>query len=158
MDEYDPYGIIGANLWLQPCEDVISDLELIFSNSDGKKWFAKDSALVFSSRIWGARYGQGRCRKENKGSDLKCSRDGLKTLLQNRKKSLIILVKARKYHEHKETDHRIINKSAAMIIESDGEIKVVQKIPKAIRVAADKMRLHLRCDIMDCYEMVLKYV
>lgn len=158
MDEYDPYGIDGANEWLQPREDVINDLELSFSNIDGKKWVTKDKTVIFSSRVWGATFGRGRHRHSKEGSDLKCSRDGLKSLLQKRKKSLIILVKAEKYHEHKKTDHKFINKSVVVIVLANGEIKVVQKLPKPIKDAADNMHPHYRCDVMDCYDMVLKHL
>lgn len=158
MDEYDPYGIDGANEWLKPREDIINDLELTFSNADGKKWITQDNTVVFSSRIWGAKFGRGRHQHAKKGSDLKCSRDGLKSLLQKRKKFLIILVKAEKYHEHKETDHKFINKSVVVIISANGEIRAVQKLPKAIKDAADKMQPRYRCDVMDCYDMVLKHL
>ncbi len=60
MDEYDPYGIDDANEWIQPHEDIIQDLELTFSNADGKKWITQDNTVVFSSRIWGATFGRGR--------------------------------------------------------------------------------------------------
>jgi hypothetical protein len=89
---------------------------------------------------------------------LKCSRDGLKSLLQKRKKSLIVLVKAEKYHEHKETDHKSINKSVVVIMSANGEIRAVQKLPKVIKDAAEKMQPHHRCDVMDCYDMVLKHL
>lgn len=158
MAEYDPYGINGANEWLEPREDIINDLELTFSNSDGKKWITKDNTVVFSSRIWGANFGRGRHRHAVNGTDLKCSRDGLKSLLQKRKQSLIILVKAEKYHEHKETEKKFINKSVVVIMSADGEIKPVQKLPKVIKNAANKMQLHHRCDVMDCYDMVLKHL
>jgi hypothetical protein len=157
-DEYDPYGIDGANEWLKPREDIINDLELTFSNADGKKWITKDNTVVFSSRIWGAKFGRGRHRYGKKGNDLKCSRDGLKSLLQKRKKSLIVLVKAEKYHEHKETDHKFINKSVVVIMSANGEIRAVQKLPKVIKDAAAKMQHHHRCDVMDCYDMVLKHL
>ncbi len=158
IDEYDPYGIEGANEWLKPRDDIINDLELTFSNSNGKKWVTQDNTVVFSSRIWGVKFGRGRHRYEKKGSDLKCSRDGLKSLLQKRKKSLIILVKAEKYHEHKETDHKFINKSAVVIMSPNGEIRAVLKLPKVIKDAADKMQSHQRCDVMDCYDIVLKHL
>lgn len=89
---------------------------------------------------------------------MKCSRDVLKYLIQKRKKSLIVLVKAEKYHEHKETDHKFINKSVAVIMSANGELRAVQKLPKAIRDAANKMQPHHRCDVMDCYDMVLKHL
>ena len=155
MDNCDPYGIDGASNWLQPCEDIINDLELTFSNAEGKKWITQDNTVVFSSRIWGVKFGRGRHRSAKKGSDLKCSRDGLKTLLQKRKKSLIVLVKAEKYHEHKETDHKFINKSVVVTMSSNGEIRAIQRLPKVIKDAADKMKPYYRCDIMDCYDMVL---
>lgn len=158
MDEYDPYGIDGTNEWPQPHDDIINDLELTFSNTDGKKWFARDNSVIFSSRFWGANLGRGRYRHSKEGSDLKCSRNGLKSLLQKRKKSLIILVKAEKYHEHKETDNKFINKSAVVIMNTNGEISVALKIPKAIKDAADKMHPHHRCDVFDCYDMVLKHL
>ncbi|MGP8330032.1 MAG: hypothetical protein ACT6FF_06905 [Methanosarcinaceae archaeon] len=158
MDEYDPYGIDGASEWLQPREDIINDLGLTFSNTDGKKWVTKENNVIFSSRIWGAKFGRGRHRHSNKGSDLKCSRDGLESLLQKRKKSLIVLVKAEKYHEHKETDHKFINKSVVVIMSANGEIRAVQKLPKVIKDAAEKMQPHHRCDVMDCYDMVLKHL
>lgn len=158
MDEYDPYGIDGANEWLQPHEDVINELELTFSNTDGKKWITLDNTAFFSSRIWGAKFGSGRHRHGKKGSDLKCSRDGLESLLQKTKKSLIVLVQAEKYHEHKKTDHRFINKSAVVIMSANGEIRAVQKLPKIINDAADKMQPHHRCDLMVCYDMVLKHL
>lgn len=158
MDEYDPYGIDDANEWIQPHEDIIKDLELTFSNADGKKWITQDNTLVFSSRIWGATFGHGRHRYSKKGSDLKCSRDGLKSLLQKRKKSLIVLVKAEKYHEHKETDHKFINKSVVVIMSANGEIRAVQKLPKVIKDAAEKMQPHRRCDLMDCYNIVKQHL
>jgi len=158
MDEYDPYGIDGANEWLQPHEDIINDLKLTFSNADGKKWITQSNTVVFSSRIWGAKFGSGRHRHEKKGSDLKCSKDGLEYLLQKRKKSLIVLIKAQKYHEHKETDHKFINKSAVVIMTANGKIRAFQKIPKVIKDGADKMQLHHRCGVMDCYDMVLKHL
>ena len=158
MDVYDPYGIDGANEWLQPREDIINDLELTLSNADGKKWIAQDNTVVFSSRIWGAKFGRGRHRLAKKGSDLKCSRNGLKSLLLKRKKFLIVLVKAEKYHEHKETDHKFINKSVVVIMSANGEIRAVQKLPKVIRDAAEKMQPHHRCDVMDCHDMVLKHL
>jgi len=158
MDEYDPYGIDGANEWLKPHEDIINDLDLTFSNADGKKWITLDNTVVFSSRIWGAQFGRGRHRHSKKGSDLKCSLEGLKSLLHKRKKSLIVLVKARKYYEHKETDNKFINKSAIVIMSANGEIRAVQKLPKAIKRAADKMQPHRRCDIMDCYDTVSTYL
>ncbi len=158
MDEYDPYGIDGANAWLQPHEDIIKDLKLIFSNKDGKKWITQDNNVVFSSRIWGVNFGRGRHRHAKAGRDLKCSRDGLKSLLQKRKKSLIVLVKAEKYHEHKETDHKFINRSVVVIMSANGEIRAVQKLPKVIKDAAEKMQRQHRCDVMDCYDMVLKHL
>lgn len=158
MDEYDPYGIERANEWPQPHEGIINELELTFSNADGKKWITQDNAVVFSSRIWGAKFGRGRHRYDKKGSDLKCSREGLESLLQKKKKSLIVLVKAQKYHEHKETDHKFINKSAVVIMTANGKVRAVQKIPKVIKDGADKMQPHHRCDVMDCYNMVLKHL
>jgi hypothetical protein len=158
MDEYDPYGIDGADEWLQPREDIINDLELTLSNGDGKKWIAQDNTVVFSSRIWGAKFSRGRHRHAKKGSDLKCSRNGLKSLLLKRKKFLIVLVKAEKYHEHKETDHKFINKSVVVIMSANGEIRAVQKLPKVIKDAAEKMQPHHRFDVMDCHDMVLKHL
>jgi hypothetical protein len=158
MDEYDPYGIDGANEWLKPCEEIINDLELTFSNANGKKWITQENFVVFSSRIWGAKFGRGRHQHAIKGSDLKCSRNGLKSLLLKRKKSLIILVKAEKYHEYKETDHKFINKSVVVIMSANGEIRAVQKLPKVIKEAAEKMQAHHRSDVMDCYNMVLKHL
>lgn len=89
---------------------------------------------------------------------MKCSRDGLGSLLKKRKKSLIVLVKAEKYYEHKETDHKFINKSVVVIMSANGKIRVVQKLPKVIKDAADKMQPHHRCDVMECYDMVLKHL
>jgi hypothetical protein len=157
MDEYDPYGIDGANEWLKPREDIISDLELTFSNANGKKWITKESTVVFTSRIWGVKIGRGRHRHAKRGSYLRCSRDGLMSLLQKRKKALIVLVKAEKYHEYKKTDHKFINKSVVVIMSANGEIRAVQKLPKVIKDAAEKMQPHHRCDLMDCYDMVLKH-
>lgn len=156
MNEHDPYGVDDAKEWLRPSDDIISDLGLTFSNTDGKTWVANDNSVVFSSRIWGAKFGRGRHQYTKKGSDLKCSRDGLKSLLQIRKRSLIILVQAEKYHKHKETGHKTINKSVVVIVTANGAVKVVQKMPKAIKDAADTMTPHYRCDVMDCYDMVLK--
>jgi len=158
MDESDPYGVEGANEWPQPHEDIINDLELAFSNADGKKWITQDDTVVFSSRVWGAKFGRGRHRYAKKGSDLRCSRNGMKSLLQKRKKSLIVLVEAEKYHEHKETDHKFINKSVVVIMAANGKIRGVQKLPKVIKDAAGKMQPHHRCDVMDCYDMVLKHL
>lgn len=73
-------------------------------------------------------------------------------------KSLIVLVKSEKYHEHKETDHKFINKSVVVIMSANGEIRAVQKLPIVIKNAADKMKPHHRCDVMDCYDMVLKHL
>ena len=156
MDEYDPYGISDATDSIQPHEDIIHDLELTFSNTNGKKWVTRDNTVVFSSRIWGAMFGRGRHRYAKKGSDLKCSRDGLKSLLQKRKKSLIVLVQAEKYHEHKKIDHKFVNKFVVVIMSKNGEIKAVQRLPKTIKDAADKMKPHNRYNLMDCYDMVLK--
>lgn len=61
-----------------------------------------------------------------------------------------------KYHEHEETDNKFINKSVVVIMSANGEIRVVQKLPKVIKDAAEKMQPHHRCNIMDCYNMVLK--
>jgi len=156
IDEYDPYGVNGSNEWPHPHEDIINDLELTLSNVDGKRWITHDNTIVFVSRIWGAKFGRGRHRDAKNGSDLKCSRDGLKTLLQKKDMSLIILVKAEKYHEHKEIDHKYIDKSVVVIMSANGEINAVLKLPKKIKDSAEKMHPNRRCNFMDCYDMVLK--
>ena len=155
MDEYDPYGIDGANEWPKPHEDVIKDLYLKFSNANGKRWNTQGNTVVFSSRIWGAKFGSGRHRYSDSGKDLKCSIGAMKTLLKKRKKSLILLIKAEKYHKHRETNQKLINKSAVVIMSPNGKIRAVQKLPKAVLVAASKMDPHCRCDVMDCYDTVL---
>ncbi len=41
---------------------------------------------------------------------------------------------------------------------ANGEIRAVLKLPKVIKDAADKMQSHKRCDVMDCYDIVLKHL
>jgi hypothetical protein len=57
-----------------------------------------------------------------------------------------------------ETDHKFINKSVVVIMSANGKIRAVQKLPKVIKDAAHKMQPHQRCDVMDCYDMVLKHL
>ena len=158
MDEFDPYGIKGANEWLKPSNDIISEQGLTFTDIDGKKWISSDKSVVFSSRVWGVKSGRGRYRHENRGEDLKVSRKELISFLKRRKKSLVTLVKAQKYHEHKKLSENFVNKSAVIVLSANDNLRVVQKLPKALKNMANKMSEFQQCDFMDCYEVVLKYL
>lgn len=156
MDEYDPYGIMGADGGPHPSDSVIKELNLSFSDEHGKQWLSPDSKTVFSKKIWGANFGRGRHRYSKSGDYLACSLKGLQGILQSRKKDMILLVRAVKYHEHQKIDDKYANKSSIVLISPNGKLQTVMRMPRAVRAAANKLSTYSKADFIDCYLAVMK--
>jgi hypothetical protein len=156
VDERDPYGVLGLEYGSIPNESVVKLLGLKLKDSERQSWVNQEEVVIFEKRIWGATFGRGRHERAKQGHILNCSMEGLKQLLQLKNKSLIVLICAQKYHKHKDQEDKFVNKSAVVLITPNGKIHPVQRLPRKIREGAEEMQSHERCNIIDCYKMVLR--
>ena len=97
-----------------------------------REWVNGSSQALFSSRSWGAHFGEGRYARSEAGSWLLGSRNIIKDFLKQKSCHLILLIKGERYYEKRSGQGKFVTKSAVVIFSPNGTYRIIQRIPKKI--------------------------
>ena len=154
IDETDPYGSDNVLTKSFPKPEVISDLNLHPADPFNREWVDDSSQVLFSSRTWGAHFGEGRHARSESGSWLLGRRNTIKELLKQKSCQLILLIQGQKYHEKGSVQGKFVNKSAVVIFSPNGTYRIIQRIPKKIIDAISPLHPSDRQSIPDCLKAI----
>ena len=154
IDETDPYGSDTVLNRSYPKPEVVSNLNLHPADPFNREWVDDSSQVLFSSRIWGAHFGEGRHARSEAGSWLLGRRNIIKELLKQKNCDLILLIQGQKYHEKRSEQGKFVNKSAVVIFSPNGTYRIIQRIPKKIIDAISLLHPSDRQNIPDCFRAI----
>jgi hypothetical protein len=154
IDETDPYGSDNVLSRSFPKTEVVSNLNLHPAEPFNREWVADSSQALFSSRSWGAHFGEGRHARSEAGSWLLGSRNIIKEFLKQKSCQLILLIKGQKYHEKRSEQGKIVTKSAVVIFSPNGTYRIIQRIQKKIIDAISPLHPSDRQSIAGCLKAI----
>ena len=132
IDETDPYGSDTVLSRSFPKPEAVSNLNLHPADPFNREWVNGSSQALFSSRSWGAHFGEGRYARSEAGSWLLGSRNIIKDFLKQKSCHLILLIKGERYYEKRSGQGKFVTKSAVVIFSPNGRYRIIQRIPKKI--------------------------
>ena len=154
IDETDPYASKTVLSRSFPNPEVLSNLNLHPSDPFNREWMADSSQVLFSSRSWGAHFGEGRHARSEAGSWLLGSRSIIKEFLKQKSCQLILFIKGQKYHEKRSAQGKFVTKSAVVIFSPNGTYRIIQRIPKKIIDAISSLHPSDKQSIADCLKAI----
>jgi len=144
IDETDPYASDTVLSRSFPKPEAVSNLNLHPADPFNREWVG-GSSQAFSSRSWGAHFGEGRYARSEAGSWLLGSRNIIRDFLKQKSCHLILLIKGQKYHEKRSEQGKFVAKSAVVIFAPNGTYRIIQRIPQkiidAISSSSDKQSI-----------------
>ena len=154
IDETDPYGSDTVLSRSFPKPEVVSNLNLHPADPFNREWVGGSSQALFSSRSWGAHFGEGRHARSEAGSWLLGSRKIIKDFLKQKSCQLILLIKGERYHEKRSEKGKFVTKSAVVIFSPNGTYRIIQRIPKKIIDAISPLHPSDKQSIADCLKAI----
>ena len=133
-----------------------SDLKLHPADPFNREWLSSSGQALFSSRSWGAHFGEGRHARSEDGSWLLGNRKIIKDFLQQKNCNLILLIKGQKFHEKRSDESKFVTKSAVVIFSPNGSYRIVQRIPKKIINTISPLHPSDRQSLPDCLKAIKK--
>jgi hypothetical protein len=154
IDETDPYGSDTVLSRSFPKPEAVSNLNLHPSDPFNRELVNRSGQTCFSSRSWGAHFGEGRHARSEEGSWLLGSRNIIKDFLKQKSCHLILLIKGHRYYEKRSERGKFVTKSAVVIFSPNGKYRIIQKIPKKIVAAISPLRPSGKQSIADCLKAI----
>ncbi len=158
IDETDPYGSYTVLSRSFPKPETVSNLNLHSADPFNRGWVDGSSQALFSSRSWGAHFGEGRHARSEAGSWLIGSRNIIKDFLKQKSCHLILLIKGQRYHEKQSEQGKFVTKSAVVIFSPNGTYRIIQRKPKKIIDAISPLHPSDRQSLPDCLKAIQKAV
>ena len=154
IDETDPYGSDTVLSRAFPKPEVVSNLNLHPADPFNREWVGDSSQALFSSRSWGAHFGEGRHARSEAGSWLFGSRNIIQDFLKQKSCHLILLIKGQRYYEKRSEKGKFVNKSAVVIFSPNGTYRIIQRIPKKIIDAISPLHPSDKQSLADCLKAI----
>ncbi len=154
IDKTDPYGSYTVLRRPFPKSEAVSNLNLHPADPFKREWVSGSSQVLFSSRSWGAHFGEGRHARPETGSWLLGNRNIIKDFLKFKSCHLILLINGQRYYEKRSERGKFITKSAVVIFAPNGKYRIIQRIPKNIIDALSPLHPSEKQNISDCLEAI----
>ena len=121
LDSEDPFAVNAANTRARPSRELIEADALVSRDPFGRVWDSRDLTAVFEAEVWGAenRYHDG---GPYPGERLWCSRDYLFQLLKRLGRSLVIVIRLRRYEKEYDSSGVYHHTVGVMTITEDQDV------------------------------------
>ena len=124
LDKYDSFGSRVAMERSRPAAWFVKELNLNSDDTFSSSWSDTDGDTVFISEAWGYSRGTGRNKSEELGQRLSCSWSKVEKYLQANNKSLLSLVKLRRYQSLNKDGEKFNHTMLAVLRNSDGSATI----------------------------------
>jgi hypothetical protein len=153
LDERDPYGSRTAQARNRPAKSMIKTFKLSTRDPWQEVWRTPSGVVAFKAAAWGERRGRGESEVSDQEMALYCEPDFLATVLRERKRDLLLLIKLRHYQKKDRyapaddgddgTDSEFTHSSVVARIDASLQVSLMHAPPEAF-AAVEKLPEHSR--------------